>query len=112
MHTWFCLSIAGTHMVALVDIGKTQFPKRRFILHALCRAGIFSNKEPAGLSLSDEKSLNGLTLTPWQTEKNAIWDVTVTDTLALSYLNLYRSLMVEQLNKPQHAKKKNTPLWR
>ena len=43
--------------------------------------------KPAGLLRSDGKHPDGLTLTPWQAGKNAIWDVTVTDTFALSYLN-------------------------
>ena len=57
------------------------------IFHALCRAGISSTKEPTGLSRSDGKRPDGLTLIPWQGGKNAIWDVTVTDTLATSYIH-------------------------
>ena len=54
---------------------------------ALQRAGVPSTKEPAGLSRSDGKRPDGLTLIPWQSGKNLIWDVTVADTLAASYLS-------------------------
>jgi hypothetical protein len=50
------------------------------------RAGVASVKEPVGLSRSDGKRPDGLTLVPWQSGRNVIWDVTVTDTLATSYL--------------------------
>jgi hypothetical protein len=59
------------------------------IIHrALVRAKIASVKEPIGLSRTDGKRPDGLTLVPWQFGKNAVWDVTVTDTLATSYLSL------------------------
>ena len=57
------------------------------IFQALNRAGIPSVKEPAGLSRSDGKRPDGLTRIPWQAGRSAIWDVTVTDTLATSYLS-------------------------
>ena len=57
------------------------------IFHALSRTGISSIKEPACLSRSDGKRPNGLALTPRQAKKNAIWDVTVTDNLAMSFIN-------------------------
>jgi hypothetical protein len=56
------------------------------IWHALNRAGIPSIKEPAGLSRSDGKRPDGLTLIPWQGGKSLIWDVTVADILAASHL--------------------------
>jgi hypothetical protein len=56
------------------------------IYHALVRAGIPSTKEPAGLSRTDGKRPDGLTLVPWTGGKSAIWDVTIVDTLASSYL--------------------------
>ena len=43
-------------------------------------------KEPVGLSRTDEKRLDGLSLVPWQVGKNLPRDVTVADTLANSYL--------------------------
>jgi len=56
------------------------------VWRALSRAGIPASKEPSGLSRSDGKRPDGMTLIPWQTGKNLIWDVTVADTLAASYL--------------------------
>jgi hypothetical protein len=43
-------------------------------------------KEPAGLSRTDGKRPDGVTLVPWQAGRSAAWDVTVIDTLATSYL--------------------------
>ena len=56
------------------------------VWRALSRAGIPASKEPSGLSRSDGKRPDGMTLIPWQAGKNLIWDVTVADTLAASYL--------------------------
>ena len=43
-------------------------------------------KEPSGLLRSDGKRPDGLTLIPWQNGRSVTWDVTVTDTVAQSYL--------------------------
>ena len=43
-------------------------------------------KEPAGLIRSDGKRPDGLTLIPWSGGRCLTWDVTVTDTLAESFL--------------------------
>ena len=45
-----------------------------------------STKEPSGLSRTDGKRPDGVTLSPWQAGKTLIWDVTVADTLAASHL--------------------------
>ena len=55
---------------------------------ALTRAHIPASKEPSGLSRSDGKRPDGLTLIPWKSGRSAIWDVTVCDTLAMSYVGL------------------------
>jgi hypothetical protein len=57
------------------------------IYHSLRRAGIPATKEPAGLLRSDGKRPDGLTTVPWKAGKSAVWDVTVADTLATSYLS-------------------------
>ena len=44
------------------------------------------SKEPHGLARSDGKRPDGLTLIPWRAGRSATWDVTVTDTLAASYV--------------------------
>ena len=56
------------------------------IWRALSRAGIPSSKEPSGLSRTDGKRPDGMTLIPWQAGRNLLWDVTVVDTLAASHL--------------------------
>ena len=56
------------------------------IWRGLTRAGIPSSKEPQGLSRSDGKRPDGLTLIPWQSGRSLIWDVTVADTQAPSHL--------------------------
>ena len=56
------------------------------IWRALGRANVPAVKEPAGLVRSDGKRPDGLTQIPWQAGKCMTWDVTVTDTLAESYL--------------------------
>ena len=58
------------------------------VYRALNRAGIPSIKESAGLIRSDGKRPDGLTLIPWSGGRCLTWDVTVTDTLAESYLQV------------------------
>jgi len=50
--------------------------------------GIPATKEPHGLTRSDGKRPDGLTLVPWQRGKPLSWDVTVICTLADSYVEL------------------------
>jgi len=57
------------------------------IWRSLSKAGFPSIKEPQGLLRTDGKRPDGLTLTPWKDGRCATWDVTVTDTVAASYLN-------------------------
>lgn len=56
------------------------------VWRAMSRAGIPSLKEPHGLARSDGKRPDGLTLIPWREGRSATWDVTVTDTVATSYV--------------------------
>jgi len=56
------------------------------IWRALSAANIPAAKEPSGLLRSDGKIPDGLTLIPWQNGRSVTWDVTVTDTVAQSYL--------------------------
>jgi hypothetical protein len=57
------------------------------IYHTLVNAGLPSTKEPAGLLRTDGKRPDGLTSVPWQSGKTAVWDVTVIDTMATSYVD-------------------------
>jgi hypothetical protein len=52
----------------------------------MTRAGIPSVKEPNGLTRSDGKRPDGLTSIPCREGGSATWDVTVTNTIAASYL--------------------------
>ena len=50
-------------------------------------AGIPSRLEPPGLSRSDGKRPDGMTLFPYKDGKSLVWDFTCTNTIASSYLN-------------------------
>ena len=56
------------------------------IQRALLWARISSTMEPMGLSRSNGKRPDGLTLVLWSAGKSIIWGVTVVDTLAASYI--------------------------
>ena len=58
------------------------------IYRSLTRASTQSVLEPPGLPRIDGKRPDGLTLIPWQRGKSLTWDVTVTNTVADSYLHL------------------------
>ena len=53
---------------------------------AFVRAKIASVKEPADLSCTDGKHPDSLTLVPWQVGKNPVWDASIVDKVANSYL--------------------------
>jgi hypothetical protein len=56
------------------------------ILRALQSAGVPSVREPPGLSRSDAKRPDGVTLVPWSRGRCLLWDATCPDTLAPSHL--------------------------
>ena len=56
------------------------------IYRSLNRAGIPAIKEPSGLTRSDGKRPDGQTLIPWSNGRSVIWDATVADTVATSYV--------------------------
>ena len=56
------------------------------IWRSLSKAGIPAVKEPAGLSRTDGKRPDGMTLIPWLSGKSVVWDVTVVNTMAASYI--------------------------
>ena len=56
------------------------------IRRALQRAQIPATKEPTGLSRSDHKRPDGVTMIPWAQGRCLTWDVTSPDTLAASHL--------------------------
>ena len=56
------------------------------------RAGIPATREPHGLLRVDGKRPDGLTLVPWREGRCLVWDVTVADTTAASYLTATSTL--------------------
>jgi len=58
------------------------------IWRVLSKAGFPSIKEPHGLLRSDNRRPDGLTLISWRDDRCATSDVTVTDTVAPSYLSM------------------------
>ena len=56
------------------------------IIIILLPAGYPTVKELPGLVRSDGKTPDGLTLIPWRAGRSLVWDATVADTLAASYL--------------------------
>lgn len=60
----------------------------RIISMAISAAGFPITMEPTVLSRRDGKRPDGLTSFPWSHSKSLIWNVTVVNTVAASYLNL------------------------
>ena len=58
----------------------------KFKHRSLNRAGIPATREPLGLLRVDGKRFDGLTLIPGREGRCLVWDVTVADTTAASYL--------------------------
>jgi hypothetical protein len=56
------------------------------IHRALNKAGFPAVKEPQGMFRSDGKRPDGMTLIPWRAGRSLVWDATVVDTFAPSYL--------------------------
>jgi hypothetical protein len=56
------------------------------IWRSLIKAGVPASKEPIGLSRVDGKRPDGMTLIPWSNGKSLVWDVTVINTMAESYI--------------------------
>jgi len=53
----------------------------------MLKAKIQSAKEPNGLTRTDGRRPDGVTLIPWSRGRCLTWDVTIPDTLAASYLD-------------------------
>ena len=55
--------------------------------HAFSSASFPNIVQPPGISRDDGKRPDGMTLIPWSHGKSLLWDVTVRDTMAASYIN-------------------------
>src|SRR6218665_1963003 len=51
-------------------------------------------KEPPGLSRTDGKRPDGLTLIPWRGSRSLVWDATIIDMVAPSYLHATKAVAV------------------
>ena len=80
------------------------------VWRGLSRASIPCSKVPSGLSRTDGKRPDGLTLIPWQGGKSLIWDVTVADTLAASHLPHSSRTAKGAADKAAEKKKTSTKL--
>ena len=57
------------------------------IMRACNSAGFQSVKEPVGLTRSDGRRPDGATIIPWSRGLGLVWDVTISDTFATSYID-------------------------
>jgi len=83
------------------------------VARAFVSAGISVTKEPSGLSRSDGKRPDGMSLIPWQDGKPLCWDVTVICPLANSYTcSLQPPPLVLLPSWPPPARSRNTAHWK
>jgi len=90
MHLWASVDTRGSHALSCRrNPGRSQWHHfvNDLIWRSLSKAGYPSIKEPQGHLRADGKRPDGLTLTSWKDGRCATWDVTVTDTVAASYLS-------------------------
>ena len=57
------------------------------VWRACNRAGYQAMKEPVGLARTDGRRPDGVTIIPWSRGQCLVWDVTISDTFAQSYLD-------------------------
>ena len=82
-------------------------------LRALTKAGYPPVKEPPGLVRSDGKRPDGLTLIPWRAGRSLVWDATVADTLAASYLaNTSTTAGYSNVQRRKQPQPENKPITR
>jgi hypothetical protein len=74
------------------------------VWRAMQRAQIPSTKEPVGLSRTDGKRPDGVSLIPWARGRCLTWDVTSPDTLAPSHLHVTSLLAGAAAQKAEAAK--------
>jgi len=78
LHAMVCKKAPGKH---------TRHHALNDIMRAFGTASIQAVKEPSLLYRNDEKRPSGLTLIPWQGGKPLVWDATVVNPLASSYVD-------------------------
>ncbi len=92
-HTCACgalVTAKGTHgLSCALGFGRTaRHASINDLIHrSLIKAGFPATKEPQGMLRSDGRRPDGTTLIPWRAGRHLVWDATVIDTLAPSYLH-------------------------
>ena len=87
-HMWASsVSLQEDCMVCRAEGATRHHNLNDLVWRAMAKANIPALKEPSGLLRTDGKPPNGVTLLPWKQGKCVTWDVTVSDTLAQSYLH-------------------------
>ena len=91
-HTCICGSISdsfGHHALSCIK-SAGRFSRHStlndIIRRALSSSGVPAILEPHGISRSDGKRPDGLTLIPWKKGKSLMWDATCVNTVSASYL--------------------------
>ena len=83
------VDVTGLHSLSC-KLSASKHARHNVINNLIARAVTLADipwvKEPQGLSRSDGKRPNGMTLIPWKAGKCALWDVNVIDTVAQSYV--------------------------
>ena len=73
------------------------------ISRSLRIGGVPNIREPPGLSRSDGKRPDGMTLIPWKNGKSLLWDATIVDTFAPSY-NIFNTQIGNACIQAEKAK--------
>jgi len=81
------------------------------IWRTIKRAQVPAVKEPASLTLEDNKRPNGTTLLPWAKGKPLAWDVAVPDTYTESHIADTVSTPGVQLIKRHKTRLLSIPSW-
>ena len=71
---------------------------------SMTTAGIPAMKEPTGLSRTDGKRPDGMSLIPWLNGKSVLWDVTVVNTMEESYMATSPQLTAGVAEMADHRK--------
>ena len=93
-HCGELVDTSGTHGLSCVR-SQGRIPRHadlnQLIHRALSSIKVPCTLEPRGLSCSDGRRPDGISLIPWSQGRAVIWDVTIHDTLAPSYIKLSSS---------------------
>ena len=95
MSLWMPVARTGWPASEVQDAGHPRHGLlNNFVWRAMLRAQVPSCKEPAGLSRSDGKRPDGVSLIPWSRGRCVTSDVTSPDTLAPSHLIKFTSYII------------------